>query len=184
MEADFADLISNHTRRCERRIRCLYVDAFAEARERIWLSTPYFVPDPLMRGRLAAAARRGVDVRVLVPARSDVPVARWAAQAHYAGLLRAGVRIHEYLPRMLHVKTVVIDGGRGVLGTSNFDYRSFFLNYELVFTTRESDFCSRLERSFTADLGESQEITMERWSARRWHRRLLEGLGWTLRRWL
>ena len=111
-------------------------------------------------------------------------MARWAAHAFYAVLIEAGVRIYKHLPRMLHAKTVSIDGGWAVLGTANFDYRSFFLNYELVFTTREPGFCMRLERSFQADLGESVEVTAERWAGRRWPRRVLEVIAWTLRRWL
>lgn len=183
-EADSPNLISNHTRICRHRIRCLYADAFAAARDRICLTTPYFVPDLLMQQRLMAAARRGVDVRLLVPSQSDVPVTRWAAHAFYAALIGAGVRIYEYLPRMLHAKTVSIDGEWAVLGTSNFDYRSFFLNYELVFATREAGFCTRLERSFQGDLAESLEVSAERWAERPWPRRVLEAIGWILRRWL
>ena len=183
-KTESASLISNQSRTCRHRIRCLYADAFAAARDRIYLTTPYFVPDLLMQQRLMAASRRGVDVRLLVPSRSDVPVTRWAAHAFYAALIEAGVRVYEYLPRMLHAKTVSIDGEWAVLGTANFDYRSFFLNYELVFMTREPGFCVRIERSFQADLGESLEVTAQRWTGRRWPGRVLEGIGWTLRRWL
>ncbi len=137
-----------------------------------------------MQQRLMAAARRGVDVRVLVPSRSDVPVTRWAAQAFYAALMGAGVRVYEYLPRMLHAKTIVIDGSWAAIGTSNFDYRSFFLNYELVFATHEPLFCKLLERAFLDDLSEAPAIAAEEWRARRWPQRFLEGVGWAMRRWL
>ncbi len=183
-ESESESLISNHTRICRHRIRCLYAETFAAARDRIYVTTPYFVPDLLMQQRLMAAARRGVDVRLLVPSQSDVPVTRWAAHAFYAALIEAGVRIYEYLPRMLHAKTVSIDGEWAVIGTANFDYRSFFLNYELVFTTREPGFCLRIEQSFQADLVESLEVTAERWAGRRWPGRVLESIGWTLRRWM
>jgi cardiolipin synthase A/B len=177
-------LVSNHTRSCRRRIRCLYSDAFADARERIYLTTPYFVPDMLMQQRLMKAARRGVDVRLLVPSRSDVPITRWAARAFYAALMAAGVRVYEYLPRMLHAKTVLIDGQWAALGTANFDYRSFFVNYELVLSVYEPGFCALLERQFHADLTESSLVSAGRWAGRRWWQRLLEGIGWTMRRWL
>jgi cardiolipin synthase A/B len=179
-----ATLVPNLTGRCRHRIRCLYADAFAGARRRIYLTTPYFVPDLHMQQHLMNAARRGVDVRLLVPARSDVPLARWAANAFYATLIAAGVRVYEYLPRMLHAKTTVVDGNWAVLGTANFDYRSFFLNYELVLAVREPRFCARLEREFHADLGESMSVSAGRWAGRRWWRRMQEFLGWTLRRWL
>ena len=182
--ANLARLISNHTRLCRHHIRCLYSDAFAAARERIYLTTPYFVPDLLMQQRLMAAARRGVDVRLLVPSQSDVPIARWAAHAIYGALIAADVRVYEYLPRMLHAKTVSIDGNWAAIGTSNFDYRSFFLNYELVLATQEPQFCMLLEQAFCDDLAESVAVTAEKWAARRWPRRLLEAIGWALRRWL
>lgn len=179
-----ANLIPNHTGRCRHLIRCVYSEAFAGARERIYLTTPYFVPDLLMQQRLMNAARRGVDVRLLVPSRSDVPLTRWAAHAFYAALIAAGVRVYEYLPRMLHAKTIAIDGHWAVIGTANFDYRSFFLNYELVLALREPEFCAQLELQFHADLCESSSVESGHWAERRWWRRLLEVVGWTVRRWL
>jgi len=179
-----AGLAVNDTRECRRYIRCLYSEAIAAARQRIQLTTPYFVPDLFMQGQLMHAARRGVDVRLLVPSRSDVPLTRWAAHAFYAPLIGAGVSIYEYLPRMLHAKTMTIDGKWAVLGTSNFDYRSFLLNYELVFTTSEARFCTLLEERFHADLRESTPATAKDWARRGWLPRVLEVIGWSVRRWL
>lgn len=179
-----ARLIPNSSRACRRLIHCLYSEAFASARERIYLSTPYFVPDLRTQRGLAAAARRGVDVRLLVPQASDVPVASWAAQAVYAALIAAGVRVFEYTPRMLHAKTAVVDGSWAALGTANLDYRSFFVNYELVLALREPRLCARLEQHFLEDLGQSVPIGAQAWERRPWARRLLESLGSALRRWL
>lgn len=179
-----ASLVANDTRTCRRYIRRLYSEAIATARQRIHLTTPYFVPDLLMQQQLMRAARRGVDVRLLVPSRSDVPATRWAAHAFYAVLIDAGVSIFEYLPRMLHAKTMTIDGSWAVLGTSNFDYRSFFLNYELVFTTSERRFSALLDQRFEVDLHESTPVTAKDWSARGWQKRVLEIIGWSVRRWL
>jgi len=181
---DGASLISNHTSTCRHRIRCLYSEAFAGARQHIYLTTPYFVPDLLMQQRLTMAARRGVDVRLLVPLRNDVPLVRWAARAFYAAMIAAGVRIYEYQPRMLHAKTLVIDGKWAALGTANFDYRSFFLNYELVLSVHERDVCALLERQFLDDLSQSLPVTAGRWAQRRWPQRVLEWVGWIARRWL
>lgn len=177
-------LVSNHTRACRHQIRCLYSEAFASARERIYLTTPYFVPDLLTQQRLMNAARRGIDVRLLVPSKSDVPITRWAAHAFYSELMSAGVRIYEYLPRMLHAKTVVIDGRWATLGTANLDYRSLFLNYELILVMKRIRQCGLLERHFLEDLSESQQIIANTWARRRWAGKLLEGIGWTMRRWL
>lgn len=177
-------LVSNHTRTCRHQIRCLYSEAFASARERIYLTTPYFVPDLLTQRRLMNAARCGIDVRLLVPSKSDVPITRWAAHAFYSELMSAGVRIYEYLPRMLHAKTVVIDGRRATLGTANLDYRSFFLNYELILVMKATRECELLEQHFLEDLTESQQIIANTWARRRWAKQLLEGVGWAMRRWL
>ncbi len=179
-----ARLAVNDTRKCRRYIRCLYSEAIATARQRIHLTTPYFVPDLLMQQQLMQAARRGVDVTLLVPSRSDVPLTRWAAHAFYAALIGAGVSIYEYMPRMMHAKTMTIDGSWAVLGTSNFDYRSFFLNQELVFTTYEERFCALLEESFHADINESAPVTAKDWATRGWMPRVLEIIGWSVRRWL
>ena len=168
-------LVSNHTRTCRHQIRCLYSEAFASARERIYLTTPYFVPDLLTQQRLMNAARRGIDVRLLVPSRSDVPITRWAAHAFYGELMAAGVRIYEYLPRMLHAKTVVIDGRQcATLGTANLDYRSFFLNYELILVMKGTRQCALLEQHFLEDLSESQQIIANIWARRRWAKKLLK----------
>ncbi len=177
-------LVSNHTRACRHRIRCLYAEAFESASERVYLTTPYFVPDLSTLRQLMACARRGVDVRLLVPAKSDVPITRWAAHALYASLMSAGVRIYEYLPRMLHAKTVVVDGRWATLGSANLDYRSFFLNYELLLAMTAPDDCALLSRQFCEDVSTSRLVLGDRWSRRSWTNRPLEAIGRALRRWL
>ncbi|MGA9853435.1 MAG: phospholipase D-like domain-containing protein [Gammaproteobacteria bacterium] len=178
------NLITNHSHRGRLLLRNLYAARFAISRQRIWLTTPYFVPDRRTQRSLMAAARRDVDVRVLVPHKSDVRIAQWAARAAYAALLAAGVRIYKYRPRMLHAKTVTIDGAWCSVGTANIDYRSFFLNYELTLTSRDSGFVAVLETQFLTDLEQSEQIFPARWAQRGWLTRVLEFIGWLGRRWL
>ncbi len=177
-------LLPNHNGRCRHALQCLYMEIFRHARHHIYLTTPYFVPDHRTQQALMDAARRGVDVRLLVPAKSDVTLTRWAAQAAYGGLLRNGVRIFEYQPRVLHAKTAVADGAWATLGTANLDYRSFFMNYELNLVSRDPALCQGLEAYFERDLAESVEITVGRWARRPWSRHFLEMIGWLARRWL
>ena len=125
-----------------------------------------------------------MKVRLLVPAKSDVPLARWAARASYQMLLQAGVRIFEYLPRMLHAKTAVVDGSWATIGTANLDYRSLFLNYELNLVSRDSTLCERLCTQFEVDLSQSREILPAAWPRRPAVQRLYEAVGWMARRWL
>lgn len=105
---------------------------------------------------------------VLVPHTSDVRLARWAANAVYARLLDAGVKIFEYLPRMLHAKVAIVDGKWATLGTANLNYRSLFQNYELNLVSRDPDFCHRLQIQFEADLTEASAVCATRWRQRRW----------------
>ena len=123
-----------------------------------------------------------MDVRLLVPRVNDVRIAQWAAQAAYEVLLENGVRIFEYLPRLLHSKNTVVDGNYATVGTSNIDYRSFFLNYELNLFTRNSPLCDQLRTVFLEDLQKSEEVHMEQWKNRFWGRRALELVGWMARR--
>lgn len=177
-------LISNYSRRGRQFLRRLYGVKFSTAKQRVWLSTPYFAPDYRTQHGLMNAAQRGVDVRLLVPRKNDVRIAQWAAYAAYEPLLHAGVKIYEYLPRMLHAKTVVIDGAWGTVGSANIDYRSFFVNYEINLVSVQSSFAAELEFQFQADQLQSERVMPSHWARRALIRRLLEVIGWAVRRWL
>ncbi|MCP5399940.1 phospholipase D-like domain-containing protein [Novosphingobium malaysiense] len=153
-------LMSNYSRRCRYRLRCLFNGRFGNARSKIWLTTPYFVPDSRTERLLMKAAGRGIDVRILLPGKSDIPVTQWAARMSYARLARSGVRIYEYAPRFLHAKTIVIDDDWSTVGTSNFDYRSFFQNHELNFVSISDDINGCLSKYFEGDLMRSKEIDL------------------------
>ena len=177
-------LISNYSRRGRRLLSRLLRVKFGTAKRFILLSTPYFVPDYRTQHGLMRAAKRGVDVRVLVPRKNDVKIAQWAAQAAYEPLLHAGVKIYEYLPRMLHAKTSVIDADWSTLGSANIDYRSFFVNYEVNLVSIQPAVVNALESQFHADLQHAEEVVASHWAKRALIRRALELLGWAARRWL
>ena len=178
------ELITNYSRRGRRFLHKLFTSRFATAKRSIHLTTPYFVPDYRTRRSLMRAARRGVDVRLLVPRKNNERLAQWAAHAAYANLLDAGVHIHEYLPRMLHAKTMVVDGTWSSVGTANLDYRSFFLNYELNLASEDRALARNLERHFREDLRQSEAIQPRRWAQRSWLLRPLELIAWAGRHWL
>jgi len=177
-------LMPNHNRSCRINIRCLYMDIFRRARKTLYVTTPYFVPDRRTQQVMKDAAARGIDVRLLVPRKSDVWLTQWAAQAAYAVLLDSGVRIYEYLPRVIHAKTAVADGEWCTIGTANLDYRSFFLNYEINLVSREIDLCHDLHELFCRDLEEAMEVSPAQWAQRHWSQRILESVGWMARHWL
>jgi cardiolipin synthase len=160
----------------------LYWTALRAARQRVLLSTPYFVPGPELHGELARTARRGVDVRILVPGEhNDQPLARRAGRALYAPLLEAGVRIFEYRPTMMHAKALVADRGWALVGSANFDNRSFDLNYELTLGTSDSAFVERLAGTVEEDLARADEITLDRLRNRPLHDHVLDRLALLLR---
>ena len=176
-------LVPNITRACRRTLHCLYLDALAQAKRYVYLTTPYFVPDRKFRKALVAASRRGVDVRVLIPAHSDNRLVQWTGQALARPLARAGVRFFEYLPRMLHAKVAVVDGRWATVGSANTDYRSFFLNRELNLVSRSARLCEQLEHLFDEDLAQSEEFDIS--DRRPWRiRGVIAALGHRLRRWL
>lgn len=145
------------------------------ARHRLWITTPYFAPPTRAVRLLRRVAERGVDVRLLLPGPlGDVAIARHAAHGVYATLLRSGVRIFEYQAATLHAKTLVVDSYASIVGSSNFDFRSFWLNAECNLLCFD-DVCARaLEHSFTHDLHVSTEITQTAWAQRSITHQLLD----------
>lgn len=165
------------------RSRILFQVLLASARKTIHITTPYFLPDKSMRDELMRAVRRGVEVKILVPGKkSDIWLTRNSSRAAYGELLKTGASIHEYQPSMIHAKVLLIDGIWSVVGSTNFDNRSFGLNDEVNLAACESDLCERLEQDFQRDLQHSENISYERWRHRPVLERAPELLGWVLQR--
>ncbi|KFN43793.1 cardiolipin synthase [Arenimonas oryziterrae] len=137
------------------------IAAIGRAHTRVWLATPYFVPGEAARMALTSAALRGLDVRLLVPERSDSLLVSAAARSYFDDLIAAGVRVFEY-PRMLHTKALLIDDDTCVLGSSNFDNRSFRLNFELCVLFEDTAVAADLEAVLSEDLGKAAEVPPQR----------------------
>ncbi len=138
------------------------------ARKRILLQNPYFIPSPMAIDALAKAVKRGVEVRVMVPAAaaSDLPLVQHAAHRNFDRLLAAGVRIFEYQKTLLHQKVMVVDGEWCSIGSSNFDDRSLEINDELTAGCWSGSLAARLEAIFERDLAECRELDAGRWARR------------------
>lgn len=136
------------------------------ARERLWITTPYFAPPDGGLQILIDAAQRGVDVRLLLPGLTDVGILRYAAHGAYARLLRGGVRVFEYQPAILHAKTMVCDSHLSVVGSANLDFRSLWFNAECNVLVDDARTAGELEAHFVHDLTMSHEITMAEWRTR------------------
>lgn len=149
--------------------------SIAGARKTLYITNAYFAPDRSFVELLAAAARRGVDVRILTAgARTDVNIVRLAGRASYATLLDAGVRVYEWQPSTLHAKTFVVDGAWSTIGSMNFDNRSMALNEEATLMVLDRTVGEQMDRLFIADLRYAQEITAARFSQRSWLQRIAE----------
>ncbi|HTM22581.1 MAG TPA: cardiolipin synthase [Kofleriaceae bacterium] len=135
-----------------------YFTAINEARERVWITTPYFVPDEPMLAAMTAAALRGIDVRILLPARGDSKLIDLAARSYFPELLAAGVAIWEYQARFIHAKTMVIDDDVGIVATANMDNRSFRLNFEIAAVLYGEQPAARLAHQYMTDLGDSRQV--------------------------
>ena len=144
------------------RISFAYWIALNTAARRVTITTPYFVPNRSMKKALMAAARRGIEVILLIPGKhNDRKVVRWAAKSFYPQLLKAGIRIFEYGPTMLHVKRITADGAWALVGSVNYDNRSLNLNYEIALAVSDEEFCRHLDDSLESDLERSREVTRE-----------------------
>lgn len=147
------------------------------ARLRVWLTVGYFVPDPGLLEALAAAARRGVDVRLVLPGFTDFWAPVYAGRSSYGELLEAGVRIYEWRQALMHAKTATVDGEWSSVGSTNLDWRSLVHNYEADLVVRDAAFARELERRFQLDLQASTPIEREDWERRGLLERTKEALA-------
>ena len=165
------------------RARILFQLLLSSARESIYITTPYFLPDSSAREALTCAAQRGVDIRIVVPGhRSDHFQTYHSTQRFYGLLLRAGARIFEYRPAMIHAKIMIIDGEWCVAGSTNFDSRSFSLNDEVNIAVRDRQLAQRLAQDFARDMANSREVSYQRWRKRSLLQRLDEWMAMVLER--
>jgi cardiolipin synthase A/B len=158
--------------------------AVSLAQTRVFIHSAYFIPNRRWRKTLRRAAMRGVDVRVMVPHHSDVPGIVYASRHTYASLLRGQVRIFEYLPTMLHAKSIVVDGAWCSIGSYNLDQRSLQYNWELVLSIADDDAAFTLEERFARDLAVCREVDPAQWRRRPLWERLQERIFYYFRLWL
>jgi cardiolipin synthase A/B len=158
-------------------IHSVFFTAVTEATDRIYITTPYFVPDGAMLLALKSAAWRGLDVRILLPGRSDQRTAKLAARSYYQELIEAGVKIYEHRPGILHAKTMVVDGVWSTVGSANMDIRSFRLNYEVNVLVAGARFAGKMEKIFLQDVYRARLMTTRLLEEKSPAQRLAEGLA-------
>jgi cardiolipin synthase A/B len=139
----------------------MYVMALNQARERLWLSAPYFVPDEAVMKALELAALRGVDVRILLQGTSDSVLANLASYHYIARLAHLGIRFTEYRPGFLHQKVALVDDHTALVGTANFDNRSFRLNFEVTALVHDDAFAAAVEGMLADDFEHGESLDAE-----------------------
>lgn len=159
-------------------IRRVYLQRIRGAERRIVIANSYFIPDIATCRALEQAARRGVEVRVILPRVSDVPVVTWAARHLYTRLMKAGVHVHEYLGRVLHAKTALVDDWV-TTGSYNLDSLSWRVNLEANMATTEQGFVRSVAASLERDLGDCEEVDPATWTRRPWADKV-RAWGWYL----
>lgn len=156
-------------------IHRLFFGAIVGAERQVLVTTPYFVPTESLMVAMEVAAIRGVDLQLLLPARSNHRVTFHAGRSFYTPLLEAGVDVCEYLPGMVHAKTLVADESVSLVGSANMDLRSFRLNFEVHALVHDSTTALRLAEAYRADARDSRSVELDAWRQRSWMLRVKEG---------
>lgn len=168
------------------RRRILYknlLDKIVCCKQRVWITNAYFVPDNYLLKKLESVAQTGVDVRILLPRKSDVLFMPWASTTFYEALLKSKVRIFEYLPSVLHAKTLILDDWM-VIGSSNLDHRSLLHNLEVDVNVRSTISKQKIEKQFLLDLKNSKEIRLDNWQRRPLYQRIIGRLLLYIKYWI
>lgn len=160
-------------------VALLYTLAIACARKEVIIQSPYFAPDDGVVDLLAMMIKRGVAVHLMVPGKhTDSPVVRRAGCCLYEGLLRAGVRIYEFQPTLLHQKVIIVDGIWSHIGSTNFDARSLALNEEVGVGLLDAGIAAELRAAYEKDMLRADELSLEEWCKRSWYERTLNWIAY------
>ncbi|HEY4640178.1 MAG TPA: phospholipase D-like domain-containing protein, partial [Thermoanaerobaculia bacterium] len=161
-------------------VQVLYYLAITSAKKSILIQNPYMLPDSDAIAALAAAVKRGVDVRIMVPATTstDSPIVQHASHHQFGALLKSGVKIWEFQRTLIHQKIMVVDGVWSCVGSTNFDDRSFQHNDEISMAFIDPQLAQQLRMTFNDDLKSAQQRTFREWSARPlWHK-TIDGIAY------
>lgn len=143
-----------------------YFSAIASAHSKVYLATPYLIPNTEIGSAMKAAALGGIDVRILLPGKSDAIIPKWGTHSYIAELLEAGVRIYFYQAGFTHSKIMVVDGVFSSVGTANIDFRSLETNFEVNAMIYNEKTAKELEKHFLNDLKQSREVILNEWEQR------------------
>ncbi len=171
-------------RYCRKLSRKVILSLIRGSEQSITLITPYFVPDNFIVKALIGAVKRGVNVELIIPKRSDSDFIDWVARGYFTKLLKEGVIINEYVSRMLHAKALMIDRQELIIGSSNMDYRSLFINYELVLLSKNKPLVQSLSHAIDTIRKDCHTYSFQQWKYQAWKYLPIIPLGALLKRYL
>ena len=154
-----------------------FLAAIASAKEKIYITTPYLMPTQQIVSALEIASLSNVDVRIIIPEKSDAITPKWCSFSFVEKLLESGVKIYFYTKGFTHSKFMLVDDAFSTIGTTNFDFRSFETNFEVNVFIYETEFSKKLEKLFIADLKNSKQIKLAKWKLRPWHFKVRESMA-------
>lgn len=157
-------------------IHKVLLQSLYEAKRKIVITTPYFVPSENLVDALTTAAMRGVEVNLIIPKKNDSTMVKWASRSFFGELLKAGVKIHRFNGGLLHTKSVLIDDEHCLIGTVNLDMRSLWLNFELTLAVDDLLFSKKLARLQQNYIDDAEQLDLQRWQKRAIHKRFIEQL--------
>ncbi|MCC2630799.1 MAG: phospholipase D/transphosphatidylase, cardiolipin synthase [Candidatus Paceibacter sp.] len=172
------DVLTNSPSFRHRYIYQNLISQIRNSKKYIYLTTPYFIPDVPLYRAMYIAARRGIDVRLLVPEVADHIFVNHARESYFTFALRAGIRIYIYTPTMMHAKTAVVDDTWAMAGSFNLDSLSFFFNHEANIASEDTLFINEIKNHFFEDLKHCREIKLEEWRKRPLRKKVLELVSW------
>ena len=182
--ASFVRLIDNTRRRSRATTRRAYLHVLQAARESVWITNAYFLPDRGLRRAMTRASRRGVDVRILVPGRSDVRLIEWASLYVLRTLVKQGVKIMRWRGPMMHAKTCVVDATWSTIGSYNFDSMSRFNNLEVTVEILDPNVAQALVTTFEKDIQNAEPFDTTSWAKLPWWKKALSWIFYRMRRFL
>ncbi len=154
-----------------------FFSAISNAREYVYLTTPYLMPPPSIVSALKTAALSSVDVRIIIPEKSDAKISKWCSFSYVGELLEAGIKVYFYQAGFIHSKIIIVDDVFATVGTTNLDFRSLETNFEVNAFVYEEKFAQQLLRIFKTDLKNSREIKLNEWIYRPWYNKVRESLA-------
>lgn len=178
------NVLPNSSRKCRKLLRCKFLSAINNSKKSIWITTPYFVPDSHILKSLVKRAQQGVKISLLIPKYSNHALLKYAAYWYYQKLIKAGIKIYEFSNRMLHSKTLIVDNDLAIIGSANMDYRSFFINHEIMLFSQQEDLLSYLEEDFDVNITLSEQVSLKQASSRSTFSILTTFVAYLMRRWL